>query len=93
MDPKLEDIFACNTVSSEAESWLVAGEKTGAKTLSVAAWSGLVGPSYIIGMSKISNDSVVSTCCDGGEDISRVEGSGVEVRKDADGWLFSYMST
>ncbi len=92
MDPELEDIFVCNIVSSEAESWLVAGEKTGAKPLFVAAWSGLVGPS-IIDMSEISNDSVVSTSCDDGEDLSLVEGSGVEVRKDAAGWVFSYMST
>ncbi len=72
---------------------LVTGEKTGAKPLFIAAWSGLVGPSYIIDMSEISNDSVVSTSCDDGEDLSLVEGSGVEVRKDADGWVFSYMST
>ncbi len=44
-------------------------------------------------MSEISNDSVVSTSCDDGEDLSLVEGSGVEVRKDAAGWVFSYMST
>ncbi len=52
-----------------------------------------MGPSCIIDMSEISNDSVVSTYCDDGEVFSLVEGSGVEVRKDADVWVFSYMST
>ncbi len=46
-----------------------------------------------IDKSEISNDSVVSTSFDAGEDLSLVEGSGVEVRKDGDGWVFSYMST